>query len=148
MPAIRLCLPIIRLWRQCFALFALCVDLVTAYSRLEFQQLQLLTGKLLTAGVVLLDQHLPQSLFKQLYLQLGTLQLVLELFDEFCVPRIRRSKRSEARSRRRSVAHSAYLITETPVEGQVFHLVFMRVFVRCLIPLQQLCDTIASVVSG
>ena len=43
-------------------------------------------AKLLTAGAVLLDQHLPQSLFQQLYLQLGKLQLVLELFDEFCVP--------------------------------------------------------------
>ena len=85
MLAIRPCLPIIRLWGQCFA-FALCLDLVTAYSRLEFQQLQLLTGKLLTAGAVLLYQHLPQSLFQQLYLQLGKLQLVLELFNEFCVP--------------------------------------------------------------
>jgi hypothetical protein len=83
MLAIRLRLPITRLWRQCFE-FPFCLDLVTTYSWLEFQQVQLLAGKLLIAGAILLDRHLPQTFFEQLYLQLCKLQPLFLDVPSFC----------------------------------------------------------------
>ena len=51
--------------------------------RLNLEQLHLRLRKFFSARTILLDPHQPQTLFQQANPQLRTLQLALQLCDEF-----------------------------------------------------------------